>query len=247
MDDVRAGLILRSLRRRARLRQIDLGRRTGISQQTVSRLERGDFDTFSLRTICAIFEKAGAEYRAEVRWRGAEVDRLLDDAHASLVGATATSLRTSGWDVALEVTFSRYGERGSIDVLGFHRATQALLVIEVKSSLASVEELLRRLDVKVRLAPRIAADVWGVRIDRASRLVILPATRTERRHVDRHHEVLSVALPILGRRTLAWLRSPEGMLAGIAFVPLTRGGSTSPVPGGRHRVDLHRIGSSRPS
>jgi hypothetical protein len=219
----------------------------GISQQTVSRLERGEFDQLSLRTIRAVYEKVGAEYRADPRWRGAEVDRLLDDAHASLVGATSTLLRCSGWDVAVEVTFSSYGERGSIDILAFHNTSQALLVIEVKSSLASVEELLRRLDVKARLAPRIAADAWGVRADRASRLVILPATRTERRHVDRHGNVLSVALPMRGRRALAWLRTPEGILAGLAFVSPTHGGSTHPVAGGRHRVDVPRIGSSPPS
>ncbi len=204
-------------------------------------------DKLSLRTIRGVFENVGAEYRAEVRWRGAEVDRLLDDAHASLVGATSMLLREHGWDVALEVTFSSYGERGSIDILAFHRGAQALLVIEVKSSLASVEELLRRLDVKVRLAPRIAADVWGAPADRASRLVILPATRTERRHVDRHRNVLSVALPMRGRWALAWLRTPEGMLAGLAFVPPTHGESRGPVAGGRHRVDVPRVGSARRS
>ena len=66
---------------------------------------------------------------------------------------SAALLEAEGWLTAAEVTYSGYGERGSIDLLAFHPATRTLLVVEVKTEIASVEETLRRHDAKVRLAP----------------------------------------------------------------------------------------------
>ena len=60
-------------------------------------------------------------------------------------------LRALGWDVAVEVSFSRFGERGSIDVLAFHPARRALLVTEVKSVTPDMQAMLAGLDRKARL------------------------------------------------------------------------------------------------
>ena len=54
----------------------------------------------------------------EAQWRGGDLDRLLDEAHAQLVGASVSVLRDSGWAAEIEVTYSHYGERGSLDILG---------------------------------------------------------------------------------------------------------------------------------
>jgi hypothetical protein len=51
-----------------------------------------------------------------------------------------------------------------------------LLVIELKSELTSVEETLRRLDVKVRLATRVAGERFGWRAVAAARLLVLPSS-----------------------------------------------------------------------
>jgi hypothetical protein len=134
----------------------------------------------------------------------------------------------------------RYGERGSIDVLGWHRATGTLLVVEVKSSIASVEELLRRLDAKARLAPAVALERWGVRSQRASRLVVRPEDRTERRRVARQAAVLDQALPDRGRDVSRWLSEPDGGLAGLLFMTPTPAGGASQARGGRHWVDVDR-------
>jgi hypothetical protein len=144
-----------------------------------------------------------------------------------------------------EVTFSRYGERGSIDLLGWHSPTRTLLVVEVKSSIASVEELLRRLDVKARLGPVIAHERWGVRTARASRLVVFPDDRTERRRVARQAAVLDRALPERGRDVISWLTEPAGELSGIVFVTPTPASGASQARGGRHRVDVDRARARR--
>jgi hypothetical protein len=62
----------------------------------------------------------GADLDLFLRWRGERLDRLLDEDHAAIVEAVVRLLREDEWDVAIEVSFSKWGERGSIDVLGFH-------------------------------------------------------------------------------------------------------------------------------
>jgi len=96
-------------------------------------------------------------------WRGGAVDRLMDERHATLIGAAATTLRDAGWEVAIEITYSVYGERGSIDLLAGHGRTRTLLVAEVKFELASVEQTGRKLDEKVRIAStRLCRERFGL-------------------------------------------------------------------------------------
>jgi transcriptional regulator with XRE-family HTH domain len=57
-----------------------------------------------------------------------------------------------------EVSYAVFSERGSIDLLGWHADTATLLVVEVKSEIATVEGTFRKHDEKVRLAGRIARE-----------------------------------------------------------------------------------------
>jgi hypothetical protein len=109
----------------------------------------------TLRRVLAVFE---ADVVLLVRWRGGDVDRLIDRRHAGLGEGVTHLLAENGWEVFPEVTFSEFGERGSIDIIAWHPASRTLLVIELKSELTSVEETLRRHDVKVRLAPQVVLD-----------------------------------------------------------------------------------------
>ena len=43
--------------------------------------------------------------------------------------------------MATEVSFSVYGERGSIDILAFHASTGSLLVIEIKSVVPDMQSI----------------------------------------------------------------------------------------------------------
>jgi hypothetical protein len=56
------------------------------------------------------------------------------------------------------VSFSRYGERGSIDVLAWHPRRRALAVFEVKSVTPDMQAMFVGLDRKGRLAPGIARE-----------------------------------------------------------------------------------------
>jgi len=184
----------------------------------VSRVERGHIDAIDIATLKRILAALDADLVLLVRWRGADLDRLLDEGHAAIVGATARLLERLGWLVHSEVTFAVFGERGSIDLVAFHAPTSTLLIIEVKTELVSVEETLRRHDVKARLGARVVAERFGWTPRAVARLLVLPDASTPRRRVARHDAVLGRAYPRRGIALRAWLRQPLGADGGLLFL-----------------------------
>jgi len=64
------------------------------------------------------------------RWRGGDLDQLIDTRHAGMVETLVRRLASlPDWIVQPEVMFSIYGERGSIDVIAWHPGRRALLAI----------------------------------------------------------------------------------------------------------------------
>jgi transcriptional regulator with XRE-family HTH domain len=217
MDDARIGRALWVLRRRRHLSQSQLAAAADISQSGVSLIERGHVALLTMRTVRASFAAVDAGFEGKVLWRAADIDRVLDERHAQLVAVIAERLRLLGWEVSIEVTFSEYGERGSIDVLAVRAPTTAL-VVEVKTEIASVEEMLRRLDVKARLAPKIVFDRHGWRPSTIGTVLVVLDASTARRQVKRHASVLDTTLPMRGRELSRWLRRPSASIRGLAFL-----------------------------
>ena len=220
-DDVRTGRRFRALRHRLGWRQADVGERAGVSQDLVSLVERGRIEDVSVRALRRHARALGGELQLSIWFRGAELDRLMDEGHAALLGAVARRLEALGWETRPEVSFAVFGERGSIDLVAWHAASSTLLVIEVKTELVSVEETLRRHDIKVRLAAQVVAERFGWRPQRVARLLVLPDDSTPRRHVRRHGEILGAAYPSRGLALRRWLSAPSGSMAGLAFVAVT--------------------------
>lgn len=240
VDDVQVGIRLRALRRRKHWRQRDLADAAGLAQSTISLLERGHFATLSIRALRATFAALDAAVVLDVRWRGGALDRLIDEDHAALVAAMAGLLTEAGWVVRTEVTYSHFGERGSIDLLAFHPATGSLLVVEVKTEIVSAESTLRKLDEKLRLAATIAKERFGWVAATTSRLLVLPDASTARRQVARHRLLFDTAVPTDGRTVRAWLSMPVGRCDGRLFLSRIDAGGAIPAPGGRHRVRVPR-------
>lgn len=214
---------MRALRHRLAWRQQDLAARADVSQDVISRTERGHIDALPLRRIRRIAAALDAELVVSIRWRSGELDRLLDEGHVAIVGRVVDLLVANGWETGTEVSYSIYGERGSIDVLAWHGPSRTLLVVEVKTELTSIEETLRKHDAKVRLAPKLAAERFGWQPTAVGRLLVLPALSTPRRHVRRHASVMERAYPVRGVALRQKLVHPAGSLAGLLFVPLTHG------------------------
>jgi transcriptional regulator with XRE-family HTH domain len=218
VDAVRLGLAIRALRRRQHWTQRQLGDRCDMSSSEISRLERGGARTRPLGSSERVLEALGARLLVRVLWQGEELDRLLDRGHASLVDVMLRELDGGGWVAIPEATFHVYGERGSIDILAWHRVTRVLLVIEIKSVVPDVQATLAGLDRKARLAPRIVED-RGWRAMHVARLLVLPADRTSRRRVAAFAATFDRALPTRTTAVKRWLRAPSGPLAGILFLP----------------------------
>lgn len=235
LDRLRIGRSLRAIRIRLGLRQADVAERAGVSRSFISKLERGQFRGTDIARVEAVCQALGADLDVRVRWRGEALDRLLDEAHAALVSRAVSMLEAAGWHVRLEVTFSHFGERGSIDVFAWHPPTASLLVVEVKSVVADAQGTLAPLDRKVRLAPTIAADL-GLHPDSVSRLLVVEDGATSRRRVARFDPLFAAALPVRGWAVRRWIAVPIGSLNGLQFLSSATPGSTRRVIAGRTRV-----------
>ena len=233
MDDAAIGRSLFLLRTRQRLRQIDLADRAGVSQGEISLIERGQIEATSLRTLRRIFRAVGASLISEVRWRGGDLDRLRDARHAALVAAFVRTAEVLGWTAMPEVTYSEFGERGSIDVLCVREVDLAIAVTEMKLDLTSIEATLRKHDEKVRLAPRLVQRQFGWRPRSAARILVMPDTTTARRRVQAVEALLRPALPARTLQLREWMKSPSGPISGVWFLAdtspsRTRQRSTTP-------------------
>jgi hypothetical protein len=175
----------------------------------------------SLDSIELLAKTLDADLVVRLAWRGESLDRLRDSRHAALVETTVRRLERNGWLVLPEVSFSIWGERGSIDVLASHPATQTLLVVEVKSAIGDVQELLSTLDRKARLGPIVGRQRgWEVR--RVCRLLVVGEGATNRRRVREHAATFQAALPDRGAAVGAQLRHPTRAISGLRFLPFTR-------------------------
>lgn len=215
---------------------VDVAVDARLSRSTVSRSELGTWDGLTFGSLEAIASALGARLTLVVQWNGAELDRAIDEGHARLTAVVIDRLGKLGWTSRVEVSYSVFGERGSIDVLAWHAATDTLLVIEVKTELGSVEGLLRPLDAKVRLASRIARRQLGWNAARVAAIVVFPEVDAVRRQVKRHVAVLEVALPATSREIGTWLRRPTGAVRGRWFISDSRRLGVNPNPSSIRRV-----------
>jgi len=170
-----------------------------------------------LDQVRAHFAGLGAKAQVTVWWNGAALDRLIDERHAEVVNAAAVVLAAHGFVVKTEFSFNDFGDRGSIDLFAANDANRALFVGEAKSEWGSLEETLRRQNLKTRLARKLAEEAFGWRPERVASVLVFPDDRTCRRVADKYRASLA-SYAGRGREIRAWLRTPTGDLGGIWFL-----------------------------
>jgi hypothetical protein len=213
-----------------------VARRAGIRRETVSRLERDGVGRAPLDLLRTVTEALGLRLDISLRWRGGELDRVMNAGHAGLHESLAAHLsRLAGWAWLPEVSFSIYGERGIIDILAWHAASGCLLVIELKTEIVDPQRLVATMSTRVRLARRIARDHGWVPAHVAA-WVVVTDTRTNRRRHAAHAGLLRRAFPSDGRAMSAWMRRPVGAISGLSFWPDVRPGSLRTDVGVSRRV-----------
>src|SRR3954447_5251649 len=218
MDDLAIGRMLRAVRTRRGLRQADLASAARVSQSTISRLELGHLESCPIGTLRRVSAALGVRVTLELRGSGAEIDRLLGAHHSAMHEELAGLFeRLPEWVALPEVTFAIYGERGAIDVLAWHEPTRSLLVIELKTELADMQETVATLDRKVRLAMKVARERSWDPVSVSSWLLIAESP-TNRRAVRRHSGMLGQRFNVDGHAMSAWLRRPGARVHALSFL-----------------------------
>jgi transcriptional regulator with XRE-family HTH domain len=225
MDDIQIGSAFRHLRIRRGLRQSDVAQLAGVSRSAVSRLERGRLDELPLGAIRLIAAAYDARFEVVPRWRGGDLGRLINERHAAMHDEIAGLFGSlPAWIADPEVSFSIYGERGVIDILAWHAGRRMLLVIELKTEIVDVNDLMGGVDRKRRLARDIARE-RGWDPVAVSVWVAVAEGRTNRRRVERHVAVLRAKFPDDGRTVRTSLADPEAAIAALSFVSPARRGA----------------------
>jgi hypothetical protein len=187
---------------------VDLAERVGVSRETVSRLERGEVDGMTVASLQQVASALGATLVLELRWHGEQLDRLMDSAHAAIQELMVEALRAANWTSEVEVSFNWYGDRGRCDAVAFDPSKQTLLIVEAKTRLGDVQDLLGRLDIKVRLGKQIARQVGWPEPTRVIPCLVVAEGRTARRIVA-SHPALFARFTHRGRAADRWLTAPD--------------------------------------
>jgi transcriptional regulator with XRE-family HTH domain len=236
MNRVRFGRSVKALRLRKGWRQEDLARAARVSRSAVGRIEAGEIGRMAWWQLLGVAEALDGQLDLDFRWRGADLDRLVDADHAAVQAALTALYRRASWETAVEATFSQFGERGSIDVLAWHPGTSQVAVNEVKVTVPEAGTTLEGLDRKARLAPLVARD-QGWTCHGVSRFLVVADRSTARRRVAAA-TVFDAALPLRGAACTDWIRSPNQPVKGLFFL------SPAPPPGASLRTRTDASGAT---
>ncbi len=220
MRQVGLGSAYRAVRIELRLRQADVAARARVSQQTVSRIERGCLGPISIDALQSVAGALEADLRLALRWRGAGLARLIDRRHAQLQDLVVALLVGAGWEVAVEETFNHYGECGSVDILAWRADVRALLIIEIKSELADVQDTVATLDRKVRVVPQVVRKTRGWSARSVAGILVLPDAKVARSAVASHAATMAAAFPCRTLDVRRWVATPSGDSAASGSLPI---------------------------
>ena len=218
MDRVKVGNTFRAIRVELRLRQIDVAERAGVSQQTVSCLECGQFGGLSIDTFARVAEALGADVQLAPRWRGSKLDRLLDRRHSLLANRVAELLTSQGWEVRTETSFNQFGDRGAVDILAWLPREHALLIGEIKTELTDLQETLRVLDMKRRVVPGVVRREYHWTARSVATVLVMPDATAHRTLVVEHAALVAASLPARTVALRQWLAAPAGDMSGVWFL-----------------------------
>lgn len=182
------------------------------------------------------------DLRLDLVVRGDTAPGLRDDEHAAVVDHIKRRLERNGWNVIAEASFSEYGERGRVDLLAWHPETGMLVIVEVKTVLIDVQDLLGALDIKERLAGKIAAQ-RGWRPRDVSVMLVVTDTDASRGQVARL-PALFASFTTRGAQVAAWIGNPLHSTRLLHYVSANTVGRTS-WQNGRQRVRRPRADATR--
>jgi hypothetical protein len=205
-------------------------------------IEAGRLDGVRFGDIRRYAKALGARFDGFVLWQGAELDRMLNRGHARLHEAMATWLATLGdWLVLPEVSFAYGRDRGVIDIAAWRAVSRTLLLIELKTRIVDVNDLMTTMDIRRRVAGRIAGE-RGWHPTAVGLWVVVAPARTNARILSEYATVLRAKFPGDGRTMRRWLADPSWDVAALSFMSQVRLGNL-----GREVTAPRRVRRRRPS
>jgi hypothetical protein len=151
------------------------------------------------------------------------------------------------WVTRPEVSFAVFGERGVIDIFAWHPRRRMLLVIELKTDIADVNELVGGVDRKRRHAIRVATDLGWIRNGdppvHVSTWIVVAEGSTNRRRIQAHRTMLRAAFPADGRAIAGWLRRPLEPIHALSFWATSDQASRGARLAPPRRVSARRVSS----
>jgi hypothetical protein len=242
VNDRTLGAAVRARRHQRGWRLVDLAAVARVGATQCGLVERGQIGRLTVRSARQVASAVGIDLAWDIGWQDQNVRRLLDADHSAVAAGFMRWLGTIAWLSQAEVSFNHYGDRGRIDVLAFHATTKTLLVVEIKTVLVDAQALLGGLDVKRRLARRVAAQL-GWRADTVVPAILMADGTSQRRHLERLAPLFE-RYALRGRAARRWLVAPDGPTSGLfLFVKLPNRGGSDVRRAGRRRVRPHRIDS----
>lgn len=210
---------VRDGRRRIRKTQGQLAAAAGISRGYVAAVERARANP-TLDVVARISAALGLE-AALVMVEPILVDgpHQRDLVHARCSGYVERRLRGATWLTEREVEVVAGRSHGWIDLIAFDRATETLLVIEIKTSLVDLGLVERQLGWYERSAGNAARRIGWTPRRIVSWLLVL-ATEEVEIAIRRNRDVLERAFPTRAPAMEAWLTGDQrGLIArGLAMI-----------------------------
>ena len=207
------------------MRQSDLSQAAGIPRNVAIRIEGGRLDRVRFGDIRRYAASLGARFDGLVLWQGADLDRMLNRGHGRMHEAMVRWLAAlGGWTVLPEVSFSFERDRGVIDVVAWNSTSRTILVIELKTRIVDINDLMATMDIRRRVARRIALERGWDPLAVGLWVVVAPG-RTNARALAEHATVLRAKFPGDGRTVRRWLARPRGEVAALSFMPQVRLGN----------------------
>jgi hypothetical protein len=213
----------------------------------VSQAETGHLDRLTLRSLRAIGRALEVRVQVEPLWRGGQLPRLLDAEHASIVNAVAAIMRRHGWEILVEYAFNHFGDRGSVDLVGWQPRHRALVLVEVKSRITDVQDLHAAMARKGRVVPMLLVKERGWRPASIGQLLVVSEASAQRRVVARHGEIFSATFPQRALGARSWLAHPVGTLSALWFLSPTSSVGARRLERQPQRIRRQHPRSARPN
>jgi transcriptional regulator with XRE-family HTH domain len=209
----REGAKVRDARKRRRFRQVDLGERAGLSQPTISQLERGDGGTLSLESWAQVALVLGLPF--DLLLGRDALEEPADAGHLGIQELVLRLARGTGTTRFFELPTRPASPTYSTDVGLRNDAERWLIQVECWNTFGNLNASMRSTDRKRAEAESLAIAIGNGDPYSVHSVWVVRATRRNRELLRRYPEIFAARFAGTSRAWIATLtkgtRPPQGL------------------------------------